>query len=683
METHKSNKTAISIIIPIGNAKLDLNRCLDSILSQTLNKIEIIIIHMGQEGNLSSLCSAYADKDTRIKLLHQDTECLGAAFNAGISTAAGEYIAFVDSCDWLEPEMYDVMYEIASDQKVDVVHCLKYSNKEGGRPKISNPYTNAFVDTTKRDRCVNEKSDYKFYVPMLLFYSEDLYSTIYRKEFLTESQIKFSEIPGSNAQNLGFTFLVFCYLGSFYIHEAALYHLNQKRDYFTNTSFNVAIDSIGEYYHIKNHIKQRGLEERFISKRYLHIAMAKIFRHIKHRYLVHCKTISQKREFLRSVEPILKDYYPLKNDNMFLNGKEKRLYKRLLRHPLKTSVRYSLNLSAKRLCKRMLTDVSFHSKHKQIRIFGFRFFFYKNTSDYFTFNLLYLPVIRCRRYKNIEKNSVITKRYFLGTLYLTTIEEIDFRKSTWFSNRRIYNPIYYYFANDLQWGLNKRVSDHHVKIFPAFKDTNLGGTVKIYGNGLILSDAINVAEGKVIACNKNLNIFDKSPDYIFASEHISSNAYYENLITKKTADVFFDCANINSLILAKRSKQANQIDNINFYYGDWRFYDDIRDDIAVAPLAFFGDTVHSAIHFALYTNPSVIYLIGCDVYDEGIRKNNRQFSPTGYELLIGYKKLKLFKDKYYPNTKIICVNPQGITDIFENQCTKEYINNQQNQKLSE
>ena len=678
MSNNTSNKIAVSVIIPITTTETYLARCLDSVLAQTLHNIEVILVTISSDVP-SSLCAKYPVQDSRIKILNKRGVGYGAAFNAGLAVATGEYIAFVDSCDWLEPEMYEVLYEIASDQKVDVVHCLSYIDKDSDNQRISNPFAN--INLKERQRYVNEKSDYKFYVPILLFYSEDLYKTIYKKSLLTDNQIKFSEKPGSNSQNLGFTFLVFCHMVSFYIHEAPLYHLNPKRSYFTDKSFTTALQSVDEYYYIKKLIEQRELEDKYIGKRYLHIAMAKIFRHIRHRYLVHCKTISQKREFLKSVEPILKDYYPLKNDNMFMNGREKRVYKRLLRRPIQASIKYTANRAIKRLGKRLLTDITFHSENKQIRIFGFRFFFYKKTANYFTFNICHLPIIRRRKHNNIDENSVNTKHYFLGIPFAKDVVNNDWRNSSWFGNRKKYNWINNYLAAVNQLSLDKRVSDQHIKVFPQFKNINQGMTIKIFGKGAIFGDSVNSYEGKVIACNKNIDIFTHKPNYIFASEHIASNNYYNQLTNADDSTVFFDCANSVNVMLAKRSLQIDQIKNYVFYYGNWRFYDDIRPDMENSHVAFFGDTVHSALHFALYTNPDVIYLIGCDVYDSGVIKNNRQFAATSEELIIGYKKIKSFKDSHNPNTKIICVNPKGLEGIFEEEYTNDYLKFSQDNSL--
>lgn len=670
MSNNTSNKIAVSVIIPITTTETYLARCLDSVLTQTLHNIEVILVDISSDVP-SSLCAKYAVQDSRIKILNKRGVGYGAAFNAGLAEATGEYIAFVDSCDWLEPEMYEVLYEIASDQNVDVVHCLSYIDKDSNKQRISNPFAN--INLKERQRYVNERSDYKFYVPILLFYSEDLYKTIYKKSLLTDNQIKFSDKPGSNSQNLGFTFLVFCHMVSFYIHEAPLYHLNPKRSYFTDKSFTTALQSVDEYYYIKKLIEERGLEDKYIGKRYLHIAMVKIFRHIRHRYLVHCQNISQKLEFLRSVEPLLKDYYPLKNDNMFMNGREKRVYKRLLRHPIKASIKYTASKTIKRLGKRLLTDITFHSKNKQIRIFGFRFFFYKKTANYFTFNLCHLPIIRRRKHSNIEENSVITDYYFLGLHCAQDVEINDWRNSTWFTNRKKYNQINNYLSSAYQLSLDKSVSRRHTEVFPQFKDTNKGAAIKIFGKGFIFPDSVSSHEGKIIACNKNIEIFTNEPNYFFASEHIASNNYYDQLTTANDAIVFFDCANAVNGMLAKRSLQIDQIKNYAFYYGNWRFYDAIRPDIENSLVAFFGDTVHSALHFALYTNPDVIYLIGCDVYEAGIIKNNRLYAATAEELIIGYKRIKSFKDSHYPNTKIICVNPNGLEGIFEEEYTNDFM----------
>ena len=92
----------ISIIIPIYNTALYLNKCLDSIINQTYKNIEIILINDGSKDNSLKICQEYTFRDNRIILINKQNAGVSQARNDGIKIASGDYIMFVDSDDWLE-----------------------------------------------------------------------------------------------------------------------------------------------------------------------------------------------------------------------------------------------------------------------------------------------------------------------------------------------------------------------------------------------------------------------------------------------------------------------------------------------------------------------------------------------------------------------------------------------------
>ena len=122
------NKIAVSIIIPVYNAEKYLVKCLDSVINQTLNNIEIIIIDDGSTDGSSEICMEYAAKDSRIIYYKKENEGLAAARQDGIDRASGEYIGFVDSDDWLELNMYERMYGEAIKENADIVFCNCFFN---------------------------------------------------------------------------------------------------------------------------------------------------------------------------------------------------------------------------------------------------------------------------------------------------------------------------------------------------------------------------------------------------------------------------------------------------------------------------------------------------------------------------------------------------------------------------
>ena len=111
----------VSIIIPVYNAEKYLSQCLDSILFQTLKNIEIICVDDGSADNSYKILEEYAQKDSRIKVIHQENKGSSAARNAGLKVASGKYIGYVDSDDWIEPQMFEQLYQVAESNQVDMV----------------------------------------------------------------------------------------------------------------------------------------------------------------------------------------------------------------------------------------------------------------------------------------------------------------------------------------------------------------------------------------------------------------------------------------------------------------------------------------------------------------------------------------------------------------------------------
>lgn len=105
----------VSVIVPVYNAEKYLGECVDSILAQTLRDIEVILVDDGSTDTSSSICDAYAEKDSRVQVIHKANGRAASARNAGLKIAQGEYIAFVDSDDWIAPEMYEKMLAAGAD----------------------------------------------------------------------------------------------------------------------------------------------------------------------------------------------------------------------------------------------------------------------------------------------------------------------------------------------------------------------------------------------------------------------------------------------------------------------------------------------------------------------------------------------------------------------------------------
>ena len=116
-------KPLISIIVPVYDVERYLQKCIDSILAQTFTDFELILVDDGSPDNCPALCDAAAAKDARIRVLHQKNGGLSAARNAGLDVARGEWIGFVDSDDYISPEMYEILYKAVQSTGADLALC--------------------------------------------------------------------------------------------------------------------------------------------------------------------------------------------------------------------------------------------------------------------------------------------------------------------------------------------------------------------------------------------------------------------------------------------------------------------------------------------------------------------------------------------------------------------------------
>ena len=120
-EAARNGNPLISVIVPVYKVEEYLARCVDSILGQTYRNLEILLVDDGSPDRCGVMCDEYASRDSRIRVIHKENGGLSSARNAAIDAARGEYIGFVDSDDWIEPETYEALLDMALAEKVKLV----------------------------------------------------------------------------------------------------------------------------------------------------------------------------------------------------------------------------------------------------------------------------------------------------------------------------------------------------------------------------------------------------------------------------------------------------------------------------------------------------------------------------------------------------------------------------------
>ncbi|NDV78860.1 glycosyltransferase [Dysgonomonas sp. 511] len=213
----------ISIIVPIYNSEYYLINCINSIINQTFTDFEVLLIDDGSTDSSGIICDKFAEKDKRVRVFHKKNEGVSIARNLGLDEARGEYIAWVDSDDWVDPLMYERMYKETNENKIDMVWCdyaFVFPDKYDYQSAVTNnsnknaliqayllkDYTMLFNTLVKRSiynkhriRCV-ENLNYAedFYMTVKLFYFANSFSYI-NKPFYFYNKCNDLSITSHNA----------------------------------------------------------------------------------------------------------------------------------------------------------------------------------------------------------------------------------------------------------------------------------------------------------------------------------------------------------------------------------------------------------------------------------------------------------------------------------------------------
>lgn len=138
----------LSIIIPAYNAERYIKRTIESVLQQTYQLLQIIIVDDGSTDKTASILNWYAKKDNRIEIIHKENEGLSSARNAGLEKATGNYVFFLDSDDWLEKNYLETCMEVLKKKRVDVLF-TPYIREYKKRSMKTNLFDNSYIEFSK------------------------------------------------------------------------------------------------------------------------------------------------------------------------------------------------------------------------------------------------------------------------------------------------------------------------------------------------------------------------------------------------------------------------------------------------------------------------------------------------------------------------------------------------------
>ena len=211
-------KDLISIIVPVYNVETYLDRCMESILKQTYKQLEIILVDDGSTDSSGKKCDDYAKMDSRIKVIHKQNGGLSDARNAGLKLATGAYIGYVDSDDWIEPDMYERLYNACVENCAELAVC-RYFCEYQDRTEAGG--TDRIVPLTRDELLKIYISGHDEYV---------IYNSVWSKLFKRELVADLVFPKGRNSEDIMYTTRAFCRLGKAVYIDKCLYHYVLDRE---------------------------------------------------------------------------------------------------------------------------------------------------------------------------------------------------------------------------------------------------------------------------------------------------------------------------------------------------------------------------------------------------------------------------------------------------------------------
>lgn len=170
----------LSVVVPIYQVEAYLRECVDSILCQTFSDMEIILVDDGSPDGCPTICDEYARNDSRVKVIHKPNGGLVSARKAGVRQASGRYITFVDSDDWIEPDMYSVMKNLADSRGADVIITDFFHYRKGVSTRFENKMDAGYYEGERLEELRNRM------IYFGEFYSPGVYPSVWNKWFRRE-----------------------------------------------------------------------------------------------------------------------------------------------------------------------------------------------------------------------------------------------------------------------------------------------------------------------------------------------------------------------------------------------------------------------------------------------------------------------------------------------------------------
>lgn len=636
------NSPKISVIIPIWNMEKYLQKCLESIVSQTYRNLEIICINNGSTDDSAKILNEYAAKDNRIKIITQNHTSLGEARNRGLEEVSGEYVTFVDADDWLEESAYSqAIMPLLENDNIDTVIFAT-------QPVIYKKDQLYFIDTNKKF-----SFDFSGEEPIdswkLIKVPSAVWCKIFKTKIIKEHNIQFPENKYLEDKYFNLEYLLYCNK-VFFINNKLYYYFLRNDSNLKSWCANDAKNLIQEHFHLIEFVYDRYKSKNRMEQ--IPLIIDDIAKTLPTNIIL---TKTDRNEIKKDLKFLAKKLNNLNLDFLQTIRKNKFYKFAWLHEPYLDFGNKFLGLNINYYDKKYSSilyllgiKIKFQSKKNYLKKILNTVFSIKKDNNHKIINILGIKF----KLKDTKERTELDKQF---KAQIKVLKE--------FISTEIYS------ANIIR--------DLHSKTFPQFKNCHPDKDIVIVACGPSMAyykpikDAIHIGVNKAF---KNENI---KMDYIFIQDKLSIQNYIEELLAYP-AKIFMGSYILNGISWLYKCKiplKYMDYDNINYYYSDYG-RNLLLPYLEYCSLMDFGSVAFPAAQFALYTNPKRLYIVGCDCssggYFDGSKNTNVKNHNLSY-LIKDWQRFKLYAETYYPDVEIISINPVGLKGMFKDVYTQEYI----------
>lgn len=666
----------VSVICSVYNREKYIHKCVDSILNSSLKDIELILIDNGCEDDCPRIIDEYAKQDSRVIAVHNPKgSTYGKALNQGINLAHGKYIGIVESDDFIHPDMYKKLYNKAEQSEADVVFSGFYVHNSNG--DNANHIHNTQIFTNSDDNKLFTITDY----PFLLTCHQSIWSKLYRADFL--KKIKFDE-KGRYIDS-AFMVDVCCSTKKIIALKEPLYYYcddNPDASQSNARSDKSLMKIMDDWEFAKKRLKHYGMYDVLKEAFYYQASKASIrfYKNIANKY---------KHEFFKKYCKFLSE---LKKDKDFKYVYFENWRKKFFQNVLRNNYRATL-----------------YDDYKGFHLFKIPLF-----EKYTDGNRMVKKLFGIKIYEKIIKPDCIKRKYLYGILR-------SLNQTNSYVFRFLGIPLYRKTQNDNCI----RISFFDLFIFCKKKSLSYQDVINIMQNRIdLLTQQINKCMSKlndipdyIQAIHVNRNAFEKyrgiyagkrvvlcatgptleyyKPidgaihvgvnrafkydnvdfDYLFAQDEFPEGMSKINNYRNGKCKKFYGVISQNRASVVEKEVSRIAPVNINRANATPYILADTPNmywpyDLAFEPIGDFQGTVFSALQFILYTQPSEIYLVGCDCSFG--QKHSKKQESYNYQM----NSWKIFADvvgKLYPNISVFSVNPIGLRGMFFDVYTRDFL----------